>query len=85
MVTPIIKDFKENPEAAIIQPKILDYKNKTILNMQVQQVVLLINLAIHFVEVRIFHELEKDNGQYNDIKEIFWATGACLFIKKEVF
>jgi hypothetical protein len=29
--------------------------------------------------------LEKDSGQYDDIKEIFWATGACMFIKSEVY
>ncbi|NNE78187.1 MAG: glycosyltransferase family 2 protein, partial [Pricia sp.] len=32
-----------------------------------------------------FQALEKDKGQYDDISEIFWATGACMFIKKEVF
>jgi GT2 family glycosyltransferase len=29
--------------------------------------------------------MEKDEGQYNDICEIFWATGACMFIKKIVY
>ena len=34
---------------------------------------------------RIFDTIEKDIGQYNDTKEIFWASGACLFIKKSAF
>ena len=38
-----------------------------------------------FCRGRIFQTIEKDEGQYNDIKEVFWATGACMFIKSEVF
>ncbi|MEQ3662674.1 MAG: glycosyltransferase family 2 protein, partial [Flavobacterium sp.] len=38
-----------------------------------------------FCRGRIFESIEKDNGQYNDTTEIFWATGACFFIRKEVF
>ncbi|HTA82797.1 MAG TPA: glycosyltransferase family 2 protein [Bacteroidia bacterium] len=38
-----------------------------------------------FCRGRIFDTIEKDEGQYNDEKEIFWATGACLFIKASVF
>ena len=37
-----------------------------------------------FCRGRIFQTIEKDEGQYNDIKEVFWATGACMFIKSEV-
>jgi len=29
--------------------------------------------------------LEEDNGQFNDTSEIFWASGACFFIRAEVF
>ena len=32
-----------------------------------------------------FGEIEKDNGQYDDDIEIFWASGACFFIRKNVF
>jgi GT2 family glycosyltransferase len=38
-----------------------------------------------FCRGRIFDTIEKDEGQYNDEKEIFWATGACLFIRSSVF
>ena len=29
--------------------------------------------------------MEKDEGQYNGTNEIFWATGACLAIKADLF
>lgn len=34
---------------------------------------------------RIFDTLEEDKGQYDDTLDIFWASGACLFIRKSVF
>ena len=33
----------------------------------------------------VFNDLEKDTNQYNDIIEIFWASGACFFIRSEVY
>ena len=34
---------------------------------------------------RIYNKIEADNGQYDTISKIFWACGACFFIRKEVF
>src|SRR5699024_6010220 len=34
---------------------------------------------------RIFGTLEKDEGQYDDETDIFWASGACLAVRKKVF
>ena len=33
----------------------------------------------------MFTTLEKDNGQYNDTCEIFWATGAAMFVKSDIW
>ena len=33
----------------------------------------------------MFQSLEEDEGQYDDVAEIFWATGACMFIKAKLF
>jgi len=38
-----------------------------------------------FCRGRIFQHLEKDHGQYTDAREIFWASGACMAIKKSAF
>ncbi len=29
--------------------------------------------------------MEEDKGQYNDAIEVFWATGACLFVRSTCF
>lgn len=82
---PIEKAFNEISEAAIIQPKILDLLNKDHFEYAGAAGGFIDQLGYPFCRGRIFQSLEKDLGQYNDVKEIFWATGACMFVKSEVF
>ncbi|ALM06981.1 glycosyl transferase family 2 [Sediminicola sp. YIK13] len=82
---PILKTFEELPDAAILQPKILDYKNKDYFEYAGAAGGFIDQLGYPFCRGRIFQALEKDEHQYDDLKEIFWATGACMFIKNKVF
>jgi len=82
---PIKEAFLNIPEAAIIQPKILDLMRRDYFEYAGAAGGFIDQLGYPFCRGRIFQELEQDKGQYNDIKEIFWATGACMFIKSEVF
>lgn len=77
--------FNEIPEAAIVQPKILDLRRKEYFEYAGAAGGFIDQLGYPFCRGRIFQALEKDTGQYNDIKEIFWATGACMFIRSAVF
>ncbi|MEO9513696.1 MAG: glycosyltransferase family 2 protein [Flavobacteriaceae bacterium] len=77
--------FKNIPEAAILQPKILDLKRKDYFEYAGAAGGFIDKLGYPFCRGRIFQALEKDEGQYNDVKEVFWATGACMFIKRDVF
>ena len=38
-----------------------------------------------FCRGRIFNSFEKDDGQYDGIEEIFWASGACFFVRADLF
>jgi hypothetical protein len=38
-----------------------------------------------FCRGRLFQHLEKDDGQYNDNMEIFWASGACMFVRADAY
>lgn len=82
---PIISLFENEPETAIIQPKILDFKNKEYFEYAGAGGGFIDKYAFPFCRGRIFETLEKDNGQYNDTTSIFWASGACFFIRKEVY
>lgn len=84
-LAPIRKAFQELPAAAIIQPKILDLKRKDHFEYAGAAGGFIDSLGYPFCRGRIFQALEKDEGQYNDTCEIFWATGACMFIKREAF
>ena len=82
---PIKKAFRDIPEASIIQPKILDLKQKDHFEYAGAAGGFIDMLGYPFCRGRIFQSIEKDEGQYDDIKEVFWATGACMFIKSDVF
>ncbi len=84
-LNPIIELFDEEPKTAIIQPKILDFKKKTHFEYAGAAGGFIDKYGFPFCRGRIFETLEEDKGQFDDETEIFWATGACLFIRNEVF
>lgn len=82
---PIIYCFESQPNTAAIQPKILDYNRKDYFEYAGAAGGFIDELGYPFCRGRIFDTLEKDTGQYNDEATIFWASGACLAIRKSVF
>lgn len=84
-LAPILTEFESNSETAIIQPKILDYKNKDYFEYAGAAGGFIDKYGYPFCRGRVFETLEKDKQQYDDNTTIFWASGACLFIRKEVF
>lgn len=84
-LTPIIKLFKADEKTAIIQPKILDFKEKNKFEYAGAAGGFLDLYGYPYCRGRLFNDLEIDNGQFNDISEIFWASGACLFIRSKVY
>lgn len=84
-IEPIIDKLDKHPEIAIAQPKILDYKNKTHFEYAGASGGFLDFLLYPFCRGRIFYSCEEDRGQYDREMEIFWATGACLFIRAGLY
>jgi GT2 family glycosyltransferase len=82
---PVKETFLKLPEASIIQPKILDLLRRDYFEYAGACGGFLDKFGYPFCRGRIFQAIEKDEGQYDDTIEIFWATGACMFIKSEVF
>ena len=82
---PVLKTFKTEKETVVIQPKILDFKNKNMFEYAGAAGGFIDYYGYPYCRGRIFGEIEKDNGQYDDDIEIFWASGACFFIRKRVF
>ncbi len=82
---PIETLLTDDPTIGIVQPKILDLMKKDHFEYAGAAGGFLDQLGYPFCRGRIFQVLEKDEGQYDDIQEIFWATGACMFIRKDIF
>ena len=84
-LTPILTIFENQPEIGIIQPKILDFKNKEYFEYAGAAGGFIDKYGYPYCRGRIFDTIEKDFHQYDDEKEIFWASGACFFIRKEIY
>ena len=82
---PIIKMFESEPNTAIIQPKILDFKRKEYFEYAGAAGGFIDQYGYPYCRGRIFDALEKDIGQYDDHCQIFWASGACFFIRSQVY
>lgn len=82
-IQPIIKLMEADSQIAVAQPKILSYKDKNKFEYAGAAGGFLDMLGYPFCRGRIFDSVEDDNGQYDDVKEIFWASGAALFVKRD--
>lgn len=77
--------LKQNPDIAACQPKLLSHCDKTMFEYAGAAGGYIDYLGYPFCAGRIFDTLEQDNGQYEQEREIFWASGAALFIKAELY
>lgn len=84
-LTPVLNHLKKHPEVVAAQPKILDYKNKTHFEYAGAAGGFIDKFGYPFCRGRIFNTIEEDKGQFNDIVPIFWASGACFFVKSAAF
>jgi GT2 family glycosyltransferase len=82
---PVIELFRNDPTIAAIQPKILSFKNKNEFEYAGAAGGLIDSLGYPFCRGRIFDKVENDVGQYNDSLPIFWATGACHFVRSSLY
>lgn len=84
-LNPILQEFQTNNQTAIIQPKILNYNTKSDFDHAGAAGGFVDKYGYPYCRGRIFNTIEKDLGQYNQACDIFWASGACLFIKSESY
>ena len=80
---PLVTLAESDMKISAIQPKLLDYKDKTNFEYAGGSGGFIDKFGYPFCRGRWFNTLETDTGQYNDTREIFWATGACFLIKSQ--
>lgn len=82
---PILDLFTTDPQIAAVQPKILSYRAKDKFEYAGAGGGMIDFLGYPFCRGRIFDHIENDHGQYDDVREVFWASGACMAIRSEVY
>ncbi len=84
-IEPVVELMESDSSIAACQPKLLSYHQKDMFEYAGACGGWLDNLGYPFARGRIFEHCEKDNGQYDNIRQCFWASGAALFIKAEKY
>ncbi|MCC6384815.1 MAG: glycosyltransferase family 2 protein [Bacteroidia bacterium] len=82
---PLISFLDSNPQVAACQPKVRSYYDRHLFEHAGASGGYIDQLGYPFCRGRILNTLEADNSQYNSNQKIFWATGACLMIRRDVF
>jgi GT2 family glycosyltransferase len=84
-IEPIIRLMDSDPMIAACQPKLLSFYEKNKFEYAGAAGGYIDKFGYPFCRGRLFLSLEEDQGQYDDIKEIFWATGACMFVRSSLY
>ena len=82
---PIIDFLDKEAEVAVCQPKLLSFYDKEMFEYAGAAGGFIDKYGYPFCRGRIFNTLEKDTGQYDTVADIFWATGACMFVRAEIY
>ena len=84
-IEPIVDLMDSNKEIGACQPKILNYYDKTSFEYAGAGGGYIDYLGYPFCRGRIFNDIEKDEHQYDDTIPVFWATGACMFVRSDLY
>ena len=84
-IEPIIEFMDKNVDVGAAMPKILQYKKKTHFEYAGASGGYIDRWGYPFCRGRIFDTLEEDQGQYDTNQPVFWATGACMFVRNEAY
>lgn len=82
---PLVELMERDSSVGAVQPKILAYHDKAKFEYAGAAGGWLDNLGYPFCRGRIFSVTETDKGQYDDLQEVFWATGAAFLVRSNLF
>ena len=84
-IEPVISLMESDKKIAACQPKVLSFKQRNQFEYAGACGGFVDKLGYPFTRGRIFETCETDNGQYDNSMQIFWATGAALFVRARIF
>lgn len=84
-LNPVIQHMELDVMVAASMPKILSYREGHMFEYAGAAGGFMDKFAYPFCRGRIFDTLEKDESQYNTIREVFWASGAAMVIRRKLW
>jgi GT2 family glycosyltransferase len=84
-IAPVVAHLESDETIAACQPKILAYDLRNHFEYAGAAGGFMDYLGYPFCRGRIFDTREEDSGQYDDEIDVFWATGACMFVRAAAF
>ena len=84
-IEPLLSFMERTPDAVACQPKILSYNNRNYFEYAGAAGGFIDRYGYPYCRGRLFDTIEEDNGQYNDVCRVFWATGAAMMVRSDAF
>ena len=82
---PLLSLMEADPGIAACQPKIKSFFRRNLFEYAGAGGGFIDYLGYPFCRGRLFETIEEDTGQYNDTLPVFWATGACMFVRAKAY
>ncbi len=82
---PLLSMMDSDPLIAACQPKLLSFADKAYFEYAGAAGGFIDKFGYPFCRGRLFQHVEKDDGQYDSPLEVFWASGACMFVRSELY
>lgn len=79
---PIVRAFEQDANVAVVQPKLLQYTDRSRFEYAGAAGGFIDRLGYPFTRGRVFFAMEPDEGQYDDARDVFWASGAAMAVRK---
>lgn len=84
-IEPIYEYMEAHPQTGACQPKLLSYTTPDEFEYAGASGGFIDKNGYPYCRGRLFSTVEKDKGQYDDICSIFWATGAALAVRSDLY
>lgn len=84
-LTPLYRFMESHPDVGACQPKILSYRDSETFEYAGAAGGFLDKNGYPYCRGRIFDTCEIDHGQYDNDAEVFWASGACLMVRSDLY
>ncbi|MEJ5303570.1 MAG: glycosyltransferase family 2 protein [Bacteroidales bacterium] len=84
-IEPLLSYMDVHPHVAACQPKILSWHQPKYFEYAGASGGFIDQWGYPFCRGRIFQKIEEDHGQYDEPIRVFWASGACMFVRSEIF